>query len=196
MPDLFHAPPSPFVRKVRVVAAETGTDLRLIAVTPSPVARDADLAEANPLGKIPCLRLEDGTLLYDSRVICCWLGAGSALYPAGEGEWRAARREALADGLMEAALLARYEIVLRPEALRWPDWIDGQMQKVRAALDQMERDEPDPARPDIGDIATACALFYLDFRFPSEGWRASHPRLAGFADAVARRPSFETTRPA
>lgn len=193
--ELFHSPTSPYVRKARVVAAETGRELRLIAASASPVDRSAELGAANPLGKVPCLRLADGQMLYDSRVICRYLGAGSGLYPAGDAEWRAIRREALADGVLDAALLARYETVLRPEETRWQPWIDGQMTKIRAALAAMEQDAPNGDKPDIGDIATACALFYLDFRYGDLGWRDAHPALRDFADRMADRPSFRQTRP-
>ena len=193
--ELFYSQASPYVRKVRAAAIEIGTELRLIPASASPVARSPELVAANPLGKLPCLRLADGELLYDSRVICRYLAQGRALYPSGPGEWRALRREALADGLLDAALLARYETFLRPEPLRWQDWLDGQLAKVSAALDVMEADAPNADAPDIGDIATACALFYLDFRFPQLNWREGHPGLAGFAAVIEARPSFQQTRP-
>lgn len=193
--ELFYSPTSPYVRKVRITAAETGTALTLIPATANPVDRSADLVAANPLGKVPCLRLENGELIYDSRVICRYLGAGSALYPTGAAEWRALRREALADGLLDAALLTRYETVLRPENLRWQGWIDGQMAKIDSALAVMATDTPNAERPDIGDIATGCALFYLDFRYPQLDWRQRHPQLADFAAAMAARPGFRDTQP-
>ena len=193
--DLFCSPTSPYVRKVCVVAAETGTILNLIPSTANPVTPSADLVAANPLGKVPCLRLADGELLYDSPVICRYLGQNSALYPAGAAEWRALRREALADGLLDAAILIRYETHIRPEDRQWQGWIDGQMAKIRAALTAMEADTPNGAQPDIGDLATACALFYLDFRVPRFDWRGDHPRLAAFAETVAARPAFRDTRP-
>lgn len=193
--DLFFSPTSPYVRKVRIVAAETGTALNLIAATANPVDRSADLVAVNPLGKVPCLRLASGELLYDSRVICRYLAAGSALYPGGDAEWRALRREALADGLLDAALLARYETFIRPEPQQWQGWIDGQLAKIGSALQVMERDQPNAETPDIGDIATGCALFYLDFRYPQIDWRGAHPGLAAFAEAMGRRSSFTATQP-
>lgn len=193
--DLFHSPTSPYVRKVRIVAAETGAELHLIPASANPVTPSAQLTGVNPLGKVPCLRLADGELLYDSPVICRYLGTGSALYPQGPAEWRALRREALADGLLDAAILIRYETLLRPQDRQWQGWIDGQMAKIHAALTTMDSDAPNGTRPDIGDIATGCALFYLDFRFPQIDWRGSHPQLAAFAKAMAARPSFDQTRP-
>lgn len=193
IPELLWAAPSPFVRKVRVVAAETGTALTLTEVFANPLERRDQVCDANPLGKIPALRLPGGQVLYDSRVICRYVGAGSALYPAGDAEWSALRREALADGLLEAALLARYETALRPAEYRWDDWLAGQMAKIAAALSRMECDGPDAAAPDIGDIATGCALAYLDLRFPDLDWRADHPGLAGFYERMSQRPSFLMT---
>lgn len=192
---LYHAVPSPFVRKVRVVAQEVGQDLELVPVFASPVAPPAELLGANPLGKIPALRIPSGEVLYDSAVICCYLGHGTAMYPEGAGLWRALRREALADGLIEAALLARYEATLRPEELRWGDWIDGQMEKVARALTAMAGDGSNPDNPDIGDIATGCALAYLDFRYPHLHWREDFPALALFADVMNEREAFRATRP-
>lgn len=192
---LYHAAPSPFVRKVRVVAQEVGQDLKLLPVLASPVAPPAELLGANPLGKIPALRIPSGEVLYDSAVICRYLGQGTAMYPEGPGLWRALRREALADGLIEAALLARYEVTLRPEELRWSDWVDGQLDKVTRALTAMAQDGGSPHSPDIGDIATGCALAYLDFRYPQLDWREDFPGLALFADAMNERDAFRATRP-
>lgn len=191
--ELLWAAPSPFVRKVRVVAAEIGTTLTLTEVFASPLERRDQVCDANPLGKIPALRLPDGQVLYDSRVICRYLGAGSAIYPAGAAEWSALRREALADGLLEAALLARYETVLRPTEYRWDGWLNGQMAKIAAALVQMGRDRPDAATPDIGDIAAGCALGYLNLRYPDMDWQAEHPVLATFYEQISQRPSFRAT---
>lgn len=193
--ELFYSPTSPYVRKVRVTAAETGTALTLIPSVANPVDRSAELVAVNPLGKVPCLRLPDGELLYDSRVICRYLGTGHALYPTGAGEWRALRREALADGLLDAALLARYETFIRPEPQQWQAWIDGQLAKIGSALEVMAADAPNGESPDIGDIATACALFYLDFRYPQIDWRQRHPQLADFAALMAARPGFRDTQP-
>lgn len=194
--DLFFSPTSPYVRKVCIVAAETGIALNLITATANPVDRSPDLVAVNPLGKVPCLRMTDGELLYDSPVICRYLAQGSALYPAGDAQWRALRREALADGVLDAALLTRYETFIRPESRQWQGWIDSQLAKISSALQLMERDRPDAEAPDIGDIATGCALFYLDFRFPQIDWRSAHPGLAAFAEALGTRTSFASTRPA
>lgn len=134
-------------------------------------------------------------MLYDSSVICRYLGETTSLYPKGMALWRALRREALADGLMEAALLARYETTLRPEPMRWPEWVQAQMVKVRHALAVMGNDAWQAETPDIGDIATGCALGYLDFRYPDLDWRADFPALSHFAERIMTRPAFLATAP-
>ena len=199
---LFASVTSPFVRKVLVAAAETGL-ADLIEVVPasvSPTQPDAAVSAANPLGKVPTLVLDDGQALFDSRVILEYLDhlSGGRLLPApGPDRWRALREHAVADGLMEAALLARYEQALRPGELRWADWEAGQIAKVVAALDLLEAEFQPSAGPALAsDIAVACALGYLDFRFAGLGWRDGRPRLTAFEATFAGRPSMQATRPA
>lgn len=193
---------SPFVRKVVVAAAETGLldRIQIAEVTVSPVTANAEVNRDNPLGKIPCLVTDDGMALYDSPVICEYLDglhAGSKLFPAaGPERWTALRRQALADGLLDAAILARYEVALRPEERRWPEWIQGQKSKVARALDALEAEADRLGdRVDIGTIAIGCALGYLDFRFPEDNWRQGRPRLAAWYARFAERPSMQQSRP-
>lgn len=193
VPCLYFAAPSPFVRKVRIVAQEVGHELELVEVFASPITLHEGLTNANPLGKIPALRLPGGEVLYDSSVICRYLGETTPLYPKGMALWRALRREALADGLMEAALLARYETTMRPEPMRWPEWVHGQMDKVRHALAVMGDDVRQGKTYDIGDIATGCALGYLDFRYPDLDWRADFPELSHFVERIMTRSAFLAT---
>lgn len=196
---LFHSPASPYVRKVMVIAHETGQEIETLPSAVSPVKPDAAVSAVNPLGKVPSAVLDDGSALYDSRVICRWLDEthdGPKLYPAGVMLWDALRREALADGLLDAALLARYETVMRPEALRWDEWTAGQMAKINAALDQMEKESAFFAGVDAGQIAIACALGYLDFRFPDHGWREGRGALAAWYEEFAQRNSMVATKPA
>ena len=126
---------SPYVRKARVVAIETGLmdDIELAEVTTTPVGPDADLCADNPIGKIPTLVRDDGGALFDSRVICEYLDSlhdGARMFPdSGDARWIALRRQSLADGILDAAGGTRYETFLRPQDLRWPDWIDAQMEK-------------------------------------------------------------------
>lgn len=198
---LYSNPISPFARKVRVSALELGLadQMELIEVTLSPVSPHSGLREHNPLGKIPALITASGEALYDSPVICEYLDAlagGGRVFPsAGPARWTALRRQGLADGITDAAVLVRYETVVRPEALRWPQWLDGQWLKIRTGLDALER-ESLGERLDIGSISVACALDYLELRFPEERWRERRPHLSAWLDALSERPSLAATRPA
>jgi glutathione S-transferase len=184
---------------VRAVAAEKGVALDVVNAPVSPVARNADVAGANPLGKVPTLVTDDGTALYDSRVITAWLDAQAPtprLIPDGAARWTALTQEALADGLLDAALLHRYEHFLRPEPLRWPDWAAGQWAKITATLDALEAAAPSfGARVDVGTIAVGCALGCLDFRFADRPWRDARPQLAAWFAGFAARPSMTSTKP-
>ncbi|MDP6953713.1 MAG: glutathione S-transferase N-terminal domain-containing protein, partial [Alphaproteobacteria bacterium] len=180
---LLHGSPfSPFVRKVLVLAHETGLAGRIEHrhASMTPVSPDPVLIPDNPLGKVPALVLDDGRALYDSRVICDYLDSlhdGSRMVPTeGAARLDVLRRQALADGLMDAAVLLRYETTLRPEALRWPDWVAGQWGKIDRTLNAMAAEAKDGAI-DLGTLATACALAYLDIRFPEHGWRQGRDGL-------------------
>jgi glutathione S-transferase len=199
---LYVAPTSPFGRKAAIVIAERGLESRVRQepATVSPVSRNNEVARDNPLGKIPTLVLDDGSTLFDSPVICEYLDSLDGeprFFPAsGPARWAALKRQALADGLMDAAVLLRYEQALRPEPLRWVDWIAGQQAKIAGALDALEADAPSFGSGfDIGHIATACALGYLDLRFAHLGWRNGHPALAAWFANVSQRPSLISTFP-
>lgn len=196
-------PASPFGRKVKVLAMEAGLFERLEVhtVQTSAVGPDPSLVADNPLGKIPCLVLDDGTALYDSRVICEYLDSlhsGPCFFPpSGPARWTALRLQALADGIMDAALLARYEGFLRPEANRWPAWIDGQLDKVVRGLERIEAVELANVEGslDIGALSVACALGYIDFRFPGLEWRGTRPGIAAWYETFASRASMQATWP-
>jgi glutathione S-transferase len=198
---LFHSPASPFVRKVLVAARERGIEghIQIVPTGVTPVTRDEAIAAHNPLGKIPTLVLEDGSGLFDSRVIVDYLDGlpgGPRLIPeAGAARMKALTLQALADGLCDAAVALRYETAVRPEALRWPEWSAGQTAKVVASLDSLERDWAGhlDATADIGAVATGCALGYLDYRFAALGWREGRPRLAAWFARFALRPSMQAT---
>ncbi|HTX06269.1 MAG TPA: glutathione S-transferase [Steroidobacteraceae bacterium] len=198
--QLYFSPTSPYVRKVRISAQELGfgEKIELISIALTPINPDDALRSSNPLGKIPTLITDDGDALYDSPVICEYLDAlagGHRLFPAaGPARWRALRRQALADGILDAAVLLRYEQTLRPKELRWQEWVDGQWLKMRTGLDALEREHLEGAF-DIGAVSIACALGYLDFRYASEGWRASRPRLTAWAGGISQRPSLRATVP-
>ena len=143
---------------------------------------------------------DDGQALFDSRVICEYLDSrhgGAKLFPAaGPARWTALRRQAQADGILDAGILARYETLLRPEERRWPDWVAGQKAKMARALDALEQEAGSfGAAVDIGTIALGCALGWLDFRYAADDWRAGRPRLAGWFEGFAARPSMTATVP-
>lgn len=199
---LFHNIASPFVRKVRVLAAETGQSARIELVQSvfTPVQPDRELFASNPLGKIPTLLLDDGTALYDSRVICEYLDSlheGPKMFPAlGPARWAALTRQAQGDGILDAAVGTRYELALRDPSRQWPEWIENQRQKYRRSLDALEAESGSlDGAVDIGVITAACALGYLDFRYPDEGWRDARPGLAGWYAAFRERESMRTTAP-
>ena len=200
---LRYSPTSPYVRKVMVVALETGLAERIerIPTMVAPTKPIDEVARENPLVKVPALTTDDGLVLYDSPVICEYLDtlhAGPKLFPAaGQARWLALRQQALGDGILDAAILGRYEI-LRPKEYQWPDWIDAQLRKVRGALGalEIEVEAGELGGPiGIGQITVACALGYLDFRYASEEWRGKHRRLAAWFDEFSKRKSIELTRP-
>lgn len=199
---LHYALPSPYVRKVRAVAIELGLDdqIELVTRAMTPVSPDTDLNADNPLGKIPCLVTNEGDVLYDSRVICAYLddvaGGGKLIPASGSARWTALRREALADGILDAAVGRRYETFLRPAELHWDQWIDGQRQKFIRGLDQFEAEAASfGGSVDIGTIAAACACGYMDFRYADENWRNGRPNLTAWFDSFAKRSSIATTSP-
>ena len=193
---LYFSATSPYVRKCLVVAHELGVADR-IGLLPSnahPVQRDATLVAQNPLGKVPTLVSDDGLVLYDSRVICEYLDSrfGGALFPRdGAARWQALTLQSLADGMLDAALLARYEEAVRPEPQRWPDWLAGQLDKVHTSLAALEAaPQAWQDRVDIGTLALGCALGYLDLRFERLGWRGQYPQVAAWAEVFMQRPSM------
>jgi glutathione S-transferase len=198
---LYYSPSSPYARKVRMLAIETGLDKRIemVNVVLTPVAPNADVDKHNPIGKIPALSVK-GMDLFDSPVICEYLDThhkGRKLFPRkGRGRWMALRQQAMADGLLDAALLVRYEGFLRPEDKRWSDWSKGMMKKVNGVLDQLEAESKSlKGKPTIGTLSVVCALGYLDFRFGTLDWRGKRPKLAKWFATAAKTPSVKATVP-
>ncbi|GHG82465.1 glutathione S-transferase [Pseudodonghicola xiamenensis] len=191
---------SPFVRKVRVAAIETGQqgDIEEVPVATTPVKTADQVWAANPLGKIPALVLEDGRALYDSRVITRYLDArvAAGLYPEAR-LWDVLTLEATADGILEAAVLMVYEGRVRPEEMIYAPWVEAQWGKalggVRAINDRMM--DQLAGGLDMAQIAVGCALGYLDFRHPSRDWREPCPELAAWYAEFDRRPAMIATRP-
>ncbi|HEX6959899.1 MAG TPA: glutathione S-transferase [Ferrovibrio sp.] len=199
---LYFSPTSPYVRKVTVLALETGLDGKIerLPATTSPVEPNATIQRANPLIKVPTLETDSGETLFDSRVICEYLDSlhqGPKFFPAsGAARWTALRLQALADGLLDAALLLRYEGFVRPEEKRWPAWQEGQLRKIRGVLAEIEKQAPGfGERVDIGTVAVACALGYLDFRYADMNWRKDHPQTAAWAAKFFERPALKATIP-
>jgi glutathione S-transferase len=198
---LYYSATSPFVRKCLVSAHELGLRerLELAPAAPHPVDRDRALVARNPLGKVPTLMTDDGAVLYDSRVICEYfnsIGDGHLIPTDGTTRWSVLVDQALADGILDAAVLTRYEMATRPEHLRWNDWVAGQLDKVTCGLAEFERRAGGWLdRVDVGTIAAACALGYLDFRFASLAWREKCPDTAVWFEQFAKRDSMMATRP-
>ncbi len=197
---IYFSPFSPYVRKCLVVAHELGLHERigLLPSNVSPVNRDREVMARNPLAKIPTLIADDGLVLYDSRVICEYLDelAHGSLFPrSGPQRWAALTLQSLGDGILDAAVLARYEDAARPEALRWAEWRAGQLDKSETSLAWLDthRHLLSPERIDIGSLTLACALWYLDLRFADIGWRARHPAVANWYAEISRRPSLQMT---
>ncbi len=198
---IYFSPASPFVRKCLVAAHELGVAER-IELLPSaahPVQRDAIIIRSNPLGQVPTFFCDDGTVLYDSRVICEYLDSvfGPRLIPSdGPARWLRLTEQALADGMLGGALLARYETAVRPQMLRWNDWAAGQLGKVDSGLTWLQQHaEGFGDRVDIGMISMGCALGYLDFRFPDFDWRAKAPHAAAWFAHFNKRASMQATLP-
>jgi glutathione S-transferase len=194
------SPASPFGRKVRMAAIILGLDSR-ITVEAADTANPADsVRQQNPLGKIPALIADDGSVLFDSRVILEYLdhlaGGGRIIPTEPKARFAALRLQALADGIMDASILQVYEGRWRDPAKHEPKWVEHQAGKVTRALASLEAAPPTAsATPDIGQIAVACALAYQDFRFHGT-WRKDHPRLVKFLDAFAAAvPAFAATKP-
>nr|WP_067295025.1 glutathione S-transferase [Marinobacterium profundum] len=205
--QLYYSAASPFVRKVLVTAHELGSadQLELLNAAANPVDPNLTIAAFNPLGQVPTLITDTGEVLCDSRVICEYLDsqAGGTLFPQGEARWAALVLQSHADGLLDAALLARYERITRPEVLQWDEWEAGQMGKISRTLDLLERDialiegasGPAEQRLDMGTIALGCALGYLSFRFPDFNWREDRIGLTAWFERFSQRPSMLQTAP-
>ncbi|MBT0956841.1 glutathione S-transferase N-terminal domain-containing protein [Alphaproteobacteria bacterium KMM 3653] len=198
--SLYWGSASPYVRKVMITAhlLQIEESIDLLDSAAHPTERDTAIQAFNPLAKVPAAQTQDGLALYDSRVICEYLDSehnGGIFPPAGPARWTALRRQALADGLLDAALLTRYETLVRPEELRWPLWLEKQTEKVMDALGAMEADIPEADCQDIGAISYACALGWLNFRFPDLPWQEKRPALAHWHAVFEETPALIATRP-
>lgn len=204
---LIGSPTSPYVRKVRVVLSEKKLEYQF--VSENVWAADTRISASNPLGKVPCLLTDGDEAIYDSRVIVEYLDTlspvGKLIPATGRERVEVRTWEALADGLLDAAILARLEKTWpgRSDTERCAAWIDRQIKKVDDALAAMSAGLADKpwcvagTHPTLADVAVGCALAYLDFRFPELPWRERHENLAPLLDQkLAQRPSFRDTAPA
>jgi glutathione S-transferase len=199
---LFFSTNSPYARKARIIVRVLNIvgEIEEVAVT---LPADAALRAVNPLGKIPALILNDGSALYDSRVICEYLdefGGGKffprpSLFRDAEGRWRALTLQALGDGLADGAVRRAQELRL-PAERRSQGVIAHQSAAIAAALGVMERAAAKfPAEHTIGELAIGCALGYLDLRSPDEGWRERHPALAAWLERFSQEAAMRATQP-
>jgi glutathione S-transferase len=195
---------SPYVRKVRIVMSEKKLDYQFIEE--NVWAADTKMAQYNPLGKVPCLLMDGGEAVFDSRVIVEYLDTlspvGKLIPSSGRERAEVKTWEALADGVLDAAVLARLEDTWtgRSAAERSQAWVHRQMDKIDMSLKAMSQGLGDKAycsgiHLSLSDVATGCALGYLDFRFPHIDWRSAHPNLAKLADKLAKRASFIDSLP-
>ncbi|UWQ41268.1 glutathione S-transferase [Leisingera aquaemixtae] len=195
---LTYSQASPFARKVVVLLRETGQlqDVEILDVTTTPLSPSPDVKASNPLAKIPALERNDGPALYDSRVICAYLDerAGGKLYSRG---WDSKVLEATADGIMDAAVLMSYEKRLRPQDKQWEGWLDAQRDKVLGGCAALNARWMSHLRGplDIGQIAVACALAYVNFRHPDTNWHQGNEALAEWFETFESRPSMQATKP-
>ncbi len=195
---LYYSPTSPYVRKVMACAITRGIDGRIERIPTNPHMSPADLVTDNPLSKVPCLVTDDGMALFDSPVICEYLdsvGDALPLFPGhGPARWRALKLQAIGDGILDAAVGRRGEMAKPQEAAR-DTWMARQKGIVARTIGQLEIDPPHK-HVDIGSIAIACALGYLDFRYADEPWREGNPRLAAWYAAFAEDKAIASTAPA
>lgn len=201
---LFYAKPSPYVRKVMVLLEEAGQSdaVELVDEGGTLLVPGKNTIAANPIGKIPCLVLDDGSSIYDSRVITRYLDKrfNLSMYPGGDTEFITLTLEAHTDAILDAALLCVYEGRYRDEAIHSADWLTAQRGKVHRALDALEEKWIShlKGKIDIGHIGVGCVLGYLDFRSETGGWgdwRDGRPQLTAWGEEFLQRPVMKATAP-
>jgi len=190
---------SPFGRKPRLASFVLGLADHVEVVAADIFDDNDSLRSQNPLGKLPTLVFADGSALFDSRVILEYLdhlaGGGRILPTEPEDRFAALKLQAIGDGILDAGVLRRLETLFRDEPMRSPRWLDYQIGKIGRALDVLEAAPPSDDRILVGEIAVACGLGFIDFRF-GDDWRSGRPRLAGWYERFALRcPGFAETAP-
>ena len=191
-------PTSPFGRKVRMAIEALGLAGRITTVPADPLDENDTLRQQNPLGKMPCLVLSDGSTIYDSGIIIEYLqdvaGTDRLLPLRGRDRYRALTLSRLADGIMDASILVVYETRFRPDLPHSPRWLSHQRDKIRRGLAAFEASPPDPNKTDVVSIGLSCALGYLDWRKQVD-WRPAYPTLVDWLNRFsAHEPAFEHTR--
>jgi glutathione S-transferase len=194
---LYTNPATPFGRKCQVIAHELGLKLDILKTLPM---QDPDFRRVNPLGKIPALLLEDGSVIFDSPVICEYLNhrgggkffPGNNIFRSHSGRWKALVLQALGDGIAEAAVAW---VILGREAVPPEAWRARQMEAILAGLDVAERTKF-AEQPTIGEISVACAIGYVNFRLPDLDWQSSRPKLAAWYARMCEYPAMKATEPA
>lgn len=197
---LHHSPTSPFVRKVMLVLHETGLAQRVPIASVDGWSEPGHLTADNPLSMVPTLVLDDGSALYDSPVICEYLDRlhdGPRMIPdEHDARFRVLREQALADGLIDSAILVMMETIKRPPELQWEWWLDLKRRAILRALGYFESQVDErPGRVDLGTLSLAAALGYLDLRGGVGEWRDAHPALAAWFADFSERPSMRATEP-
>lgn len=197
---IFYSSASPFVRKAMIVADELGVVDRIerLPAAANPVNRDRNIIPFNPLGQVPTFITDDEQVLFDSKVICEYLNTTfkGNLFGDEHTRWAVLTDHAAADGVIAASLLVRYELLARPEALRWNDWVEGQTDKITMGLQYFEDKAKDLAdRIDIVTITLVCAFDYLDFRLPDYNWQQRFPGLKTWYDKFSVRESIAKSKP-
>ena len=199
---LTFSPASPFARKVRIAAIETGLidKIELIPATVAPGQANEEYSRITPLKKLPVLILDNGEVILDSYVIVEYLdelaGGGKLIPASGPTRWQVKTDHSLLQGMLDAMLLCRYEKVVRPQGLQWQAWQDDHWNRAWTGMARFENKPDALSRPfDIVQIGLACMLGYADFRFPDCGWRKAYPRLDAFHQKMLERPSVKVSVP-
>jgi glutathione S-transferase len=194
---LYFAPNSPYARKVRILAAELGQLDAIEHIFQMPRDNSTGFWDVNPLGRVPTLITDEGTPLYDSPVICDYINTvfGGAFIPnSGARRWEVLRRMALGDGMLDAAIPLRTELLME-KALQAGEVIERHDAALRRVLASLENETLDAEALDIGSIAIACAIAWIEFRIPSFSWRSQAPNVAQWFDRLSQRPTFQATKP-
>ncbi|MGX9426158.1 MULTISPECIES: glutathione S-transferase family protein [Bradyrhizobium] len=200
---LTFSPASPFARKVRIAAIETGLidKIELVPATVAPgTANDAYTRDINPLKKLPVLILDDGDVILDSYVIVEYLddlaGGGKLIPASGPARWKAKTDHSLLQGMLDSMLLCRYEKMVRPQGLQWQAWYDDHWNRAWAGMARFEQREDVLSGPfNVAQIGLVCVLGYADLRFSDCGWRKAYPKLDTFNQKMLERPSVKISVP-